>query len=81
MKKGMMISCEEATQMVVKAKFEKFSWYDKFRLKMHLAMCKFCALFAKQNAFIDEKVTHIDQHTHTKLPTESKMRIVEEISK
>lgn len=81
MKKGMMISCEDATKLVVMKSDEKLSGWDKFRLAFHLAMCKFCSLFQKQNSIIDEAVKELDDHSHVHLPKNAKQRIVEEVLK
>lgn len=81
MKKGMMISCEDATKLVVMKSQETLSGWDKFRLAFHLAMCKFCRLFQKQNSTIDEAVKELDKHTHAHLPEKAKHRIADEVFK
>ena len=60
MKKGMMISCKDATELVVRKDIEELSWWDKMRLSFHLAMCRFCNLFRKQSAVIDAASLELD---------------------
>lgn len=81
MKKGFMISCEDATEMVVRKSEEKLSGYDKFRLFFHLMMCKFCSLFEKQNKIIDEASSHLDEKVSKQFPVASKEKILQEILK
>jgi len=81
MKKGMMISCEDATGLVIRKSEEKLSLKDKFRLMFHLAMCKFCSMFAKQNKIIDTMVSGLDDKVPEKMPESAKQKILHEISK
>ena len=82
MKKGMMISCEDATELVIKKSQEKLSFWNKFRLAFHLAMCKFCSLFETQNKIIDSIASKMDDGpVPEKMTDSSKERILQEISK
>lgn len=81
MKKGMMISCKDATKLVIKQSEEELSGWDKFRLAFHLAICKFCKLFQKQNKMIDESIKELVKHTHEHLNESAKKRIIEEVLK
>ncbi len=63
MKKGIMLSCEDTTFLVVKKDQEKLGMWDRMRIFMHLSMCKYCSLFAKQNKFIDENRESIGKGT------------------
>jgi hypothetical protein len=44
--------CPEAVHNVVKAEEGQLGPLDKLRLKVHLAYCKACAVFAEQSALI-----------------------------
>jgi hypothetical protein len=81
MKKGMMLSCKDATYLVVKKEHEKLSMWDKMRIFMHLSMCKYCSLFEKQNKFIDDQVAKLDEVTPSKLDRDTKTKILEDIQK
>lgn len=79
MKKGMMISCEDTTELVIKKSQEKLSFWNKFRLGFHLAMCKFCRLFEKQNKIIDTIASKMDEPLPQKMAETSKQRILEKL--
>lgn len=81
MKKGMMISCEDATSLVIRKNQEKLSSWNRFRLMFHLAMCKFCSIFEKQNALIDQLAKNLDEKAPDKMHDSNKGKILEEISK
>ena len=81
MKKGMMISCEDATELVIKKNQEKLSFWNRFRLMFHLSMCKFCNLFEKQNEVIDTMAPQMDDKVSEKMQDTAKQRIIQEISK
>lgn len=81
MKKGIMLSCEDTTLLVVKNASKKLSMWDRMRMYMHLVMCKYCSLFAKQNKFIDEQVAKLDDTDLNKLNQNTKTKILEDIQK
>lgn len=76
-----MISCEEATAMVVKNYSEPLTIGDRLRLLLHHAMCRFCALFAKQNKIIDEAAMHLDETVSHTMSESTKAKILREIQK
>ena len=77
----MMISCKDATELVIRKSEEKLSMGNKFRLMLHLAMCKFCSMFAKQNKIIDAMASGLDDKVPDKMPESAKQKILHEISK
>lgn len=81
MKKGIMLSCEDTTLLVVKNASKKLSMWDRMRMLMHLAMCKYCSLFEKQNKFIDDNVAKLDDAAIKDLSKESKEKILRDIQK
>ena len=76
-----MLSCEDTTFLVVKKGQENVGMWDKMRIFMHLSMCKYCSLFAKQNKFIDEQVAKLDDTELNELKPDIKERILEDIRK
>ena len=76
-----MLNCKQATEMVIKQQFEKFGLMDRLNLFMHLSMCKFCNLFAKQNELIDASVRKLDDIELEHMSESSKTRIAVEIKK
>jgi hypothetical protein len=81
MKKGMMISCEDTTELVIRKSQEKLSLWNKYRLMFHLAMCKFCSLFEKQNSIIDQLAANLDEKQPEKMPEPVRQNIMNELSK
>ena len=49
---GLMISCKEATFLVSQQEEGKLTISKRLKLKLHLAVCKICKLFAEQSSFI-----------------------------
>ncbi len=74
-----MLSCKDATHLVVKKNHETLNMWDKMKLFMHLSMCRFCSLFEKQNKIIDEKVAELDEKAPSHLTEESKEKILHHI--
>jgi len=60
----MMLDCEQATLLTTKRLDGKLSFFEKLRLKMHVANCKFCYNFNLQS----EKIDKILKATPEKLP-------------
>ena len=59
MMKGMnlvMLDCDQATYLAVRAESEELGWVKKLQLKMHLMGCKFCKSFVEQSHTISEEV-------------------------
>ena len=81
MKKGLMITCKDATQLVVKKNHEVLNMWDRMRLLMHLSMCRFCSLFEKQNRIIDEHAAKLDEISPTHMTQDSKEKILHELEK
>ncbi len=79
MKKGPMLSCEDATRLVVMKETVKLGLYDRMRLKMHLSMCKYCSLFEKQNEIIDEHIKEVETVVVKEMPEDARLRIKNEI--
>lgn len=75
-----MISCEDATELVIRKSHEELNFWNKFRLMFHLAMCKFCSLFEKQNKVIDTMASKLDEAIPEKMSEPVKERILHEIS-
>jgi hypothetical protein len=81
MKKGMMISCKDATELVIRKSHMELTRRDRFRLWFHLVMCKFCSLFEKQNKMIDELAAASDETAGEGMPAESREKMLRELLK
>jgi len=56
--KKLMITCKEATMLSVKKAEIKLSFQDRFRLFIHLLVCKYCRLFDKQTKMINKLLSN-----------------------
>ncbi len=48
-----MISCKQATELIIKKEHGKLMVTQDLQLQPHLAICSMCRLFEEQSAFID----------------------------
>lgn len=72
-KNKFMISCKEATMIVVKKAEIKVTFSERLKLFLHLIICQYCRLFEKQNKIIDKIVSN--WKTNKKLSLEHKNAI------
>jgi hypothetical protein len=72
-KNKFMISCKEATMIVVKKAEIKVTFSERLKLFFHLIICQYCRLFEKQNKIIDKIVS--SWKTNKKLSFEHKNAI------
>ena len=79
MKLGLMLSCKDTSELIVKRDAEKLKFYDHMRLMMHLSMCKFCNLFEKQNNFINSNIKALDDTVVKDFSADSKVRIYDNL--
>ncbi len=76
---GLMLSCKETSELIIKKDTEELKFYDRMRLMMHLSMCKFCSLFEKQNDFINSNIKALDDNVVKEFPEDSKVRIYDNL--
>ena len=76
---GLMLSCKETSELIIKKDTEELKFYDRMRLMMHLSMCKFCSLFEKQNDFINSNIKALDDNVVKEFPEDSKSRIFDNL--
>ena len=76
---GLMLSCKETSELIIKKDTEELKFYDRMRLMMHLSMCKFCSLFEKQNEFINSNIKALDDNVVKDFPEDSKSRIFDNL--
>ena len=61
----LLLTCEHATRMALRAEEEKLSTWAKLRMHMHLFLCKYCRRFFRQSQQLDEVMhQHVHQHVH-----------------
>jgi hypothetical protein len=70
-----MMSCDEAAMICDKNQYGEASFWDKFKLRIHILACKMCREYTKQNSLLtkafnkkakDLKEKHICMSTHDK---------------
>jgi len=54
----LMLSCKKATELMEKQSLLGLSTKEKFRLRMHTAMCDGCTAYQKQSLLIDNLLQH-----------------------
>ena len=83
MSNKLKISCDEATTICDKNQYGEASVWEKMKLIFHLAYCKYCSKYSKQNTLMTELFgKHLrpcdDGRT---LPEEVKKKIEKELMK
>jgi hypothetical protein len=48
----MMLSCKEVSHLVSEGLDRRLGWWERVRLRLHLAICDGCANFKKQMDFL-----------------------------
>ncbi len=78
-KKKLMITCKEATMLSVQKTEINISFSDRMRLFIHLLVCQYCRLFAKQSKMIDKLLS--SWKTNKKLSVDQKNTLQAAIEK
>ncbi len=55
----MMLSCKEATQLVSQGLDRRLKLWERFTLRVHLAICDGCTHFSRQVAFLRRAVRRL----------------------
>jgi hypothetical protein len=83
-----MLSCKDATQLISKRLDEPLTFWERFGLKLHLAICYLCRRANKQMTFIhvashehDEKVDPANLPEDERLSEEAREKIVDACQK
>ncbi len=78
-----MLNCKQASQLISQGLDKKLSMRERFGLKMHLFICKYCKRFSQQlerlHVTINSIGKNIENDKSITLPTEAKERIVKSI--
>lgn len=78
--KKLMISCKEATELIVRKDLEKLSFIDRVSLRFHTLMCRFCRAFEVQNDEINSQAATLDNLVTDPMPEESKKSVSEALN-
>ncbi|HEX2197226.1 MAG TPA: zf-HC2 domain-containing protein [Burkholderiales bacterium] len=55
----MMLSCRQAAQLVSQGLDRKLGRWERFRLRLHLAICSGCTHFSRQAAFLRQAMKRL----------------------
>ncbi|WP_020167739.1 MULTISPECIES: zf-HC2 domain-containing protein [Methylotenera] len=78
-----MLTCRETTQLISKSLDRQLSWRERFAVRLHLCICKYCKRFSQQlvvmrNA-LNRMTKSIEDDDSIQLPVETKTRIAHSI--
>ena len=73
-----MYNCKKATELLDKSETENISLLTKIRLKIHLMMCRTCAIYKEQSLLLSSWIKkNPSQNTdNIKLSEDSKQKII-----
>lgn len=74
-----MISCKEASLLSAKNEDGKLTLGEKFRLRLHIMICKVCQVVQKQNKFVIDHAKNVDSRIVDKLTAEEKDEIAKKV--
>jgi hypothetical protein len=78
-----MMNCKQASQLISRGLDVTLSKRERFALKLHLLMCKYCSRFRQQlmaiNVAISKIGKQIEDDPNIRLPDETKARIVKSL--
>ncbi len=68
MSRKLMIDCNEASTICDKSQYNEANGWEKFKLRIHLFLCKKCSMYSEQNKlmtriFCEHLLNHPD-HIH-----------------
>lgn len=78
------ITCSEANEICNKAQYNEASSLEKIKLNIHIATCKVCALYTKQNRLLTKAFNHKANECklhRANLNQDEKQRLKEEFNK
>ncbi len=76
-----MLSCPKATALIDKRTLGKLNTIEKMQLAMHTSVCKYCKLYTKQSALIDQLLNkHINPQVAAQKTSELERRILSSLA-
>jgi len=79
-----MMNCKQASQLISRTLDETLSLRERFALKLHLYLCKYCSRFSQQlhnlHIALRNMGKSIEDDTSIKLPSETKKEIVKSLA-
>ena len=78
-----MLDCKHASQLISKSLDRQLSWRERFAVRLHLFICRYCSRFNQQLNTMRKALKRMSQtienDTDIRLPAESKSRIAQSI--
>lgn len=78
-----MLTCKEATQLISKSLDRQLTRRERFAVRVHLLICKYCKRFAEQLLVVRQALSRmtgsIENDDLILLPAETKTRIANSI--
>lgn len=78
-----MMKCKQVSQLVSRALNERLSMRERFSLRLHLLICKYCLRFSQQlnslNVAMKKIGEVIETDTTIQLPIETKNKITQSL--
>jgi hypothetical protein len=78
--KFLKITCQEANEICNKSQYNEATLLEKVKLNIHIAVCKICAMYSKQNAKLTDifKAKAIDCKNHVHCMKEEDKELLKE---
>jgi hypothetical protein len=78
--KFLKITCQEANEICNKSQYNEATLLEKVKLNIHIAFCKICAMYSKQNAKLTDifKSKAIDCKNHVHCMKEDDKELLKE---
>ena len=80
-----MLSCKQASQLVSQSLERPLNRQERFALRMHLWICRYCKRFSQQlhalRVILRRRVQQIENDTQITLPAETKQGITNLINR
>ena len=70
-----LLSCDQATYLIVRGENQRISPKEKFTLYLHLLACKYCRIFKKQSRWL-EGFLHQMHHDPSQISSQSQLKPV-----
>jgi Putative zinc-finger len=77
----MMLDCKQSSQLISQSLDRPLTLRERFSLKLHLLMCKYCQRFSQHlqtlRVAVNAVVDNIENNDSIKMPSSAKNRITE----
>jgi len=54
----LLLSCKRAGELIEKQSLFQLRWNEQLQLRMHVRICKFCAIYQQQSILLDHLIRH-----------------------